>query len=272
MIVSINGLDLNVEIEGEGSPLLLLHGFTGSWRTWKPFIPLWSKHHQLIMVDIIGHGASASPEELEHYYMDLAVQDLTEILNQLKIEKAHLLGYSLGGRLALTLALQQPNRIQSLILESSSPGLATAEERRERMIRDEALAKRIELEGLDHFVQYWENIPLFTTQKRLPVEVQQNIRNQRLKNNIMGLANSLRGMGTGAQESNWGKLGDLLLPVLLLVGDQDQKFSQIGQRMRKLFPAAKLTTLSNAGHATHVEQPEIFGKLVLDYLNMIDQK
>ena len=137
----------------------------------------------------------------------------------------------MGGRLALSYAMEYPHRVRKLILESSSPGLKTEEERKNRQIQDHKLAQFILDKGIESFVDYWENIPLFSTQKSLPEAKQQEIRKQRLQNSPTGLANSLKGMGSGAQPSWWDRLSEFEVETLLLTGSLDQKFCSIAEQM-----------------------------------------
>jgi len=272
MRIQVNGVHYHVETAGEGAALLLLHGFTGSASTWRPFLPSWSRRFRVIAVDVLGHGQSDAPLNPTRYSTECAVSDLAQLLDQLEVRQAHLLGYSMGGRLALSFAMVQPERVRSLILESSSPGLGTAEERAERVRSDEALAARIEREGIERFVDYWENIPLFHSMRRLPEDVRLAIRRQRLANSPRGLAGSLRGMGTGAQPSWWDRLLRLTMPVQLIVGELDGKFCAIGRRMSKLIPDCRLVEVENAGHAVHVERADFFDTIVMDFLTSIDQE
>lgn len=152
-------------------------------------------------------------------------------------------------------------------MESASPGLRTEEERHERRVQDARLADRIRKEGIRDFIGYWENIPLFQSQGNLPEQIRTRIRNQRMANSIVGLANSLNGMGTGSQPSWWGELGNLKMPVLLLTGELDQKFCRIAEEMSKALPNVHWKSVKNAGHAIHVEKPELFGTIVSEFLS-----
>ncbi|MBD1380265.1 2-succinyl-6-hydroxy-2,4-cyclohexadiene-1-carboxylate synthase [Metabacillus arenae] len=266
MIVKIRNVNYHVEITGKGPPLLLLHGFTGSAENWKEFKEIW-KEYQLISLDIIGHGQTDSPHTVFHYDMMKMVEDLNELLKKLGIESVHILGYSMGGRLALSFAMTYKNRVKSLILESSSPGLKTEQERSERRKSDEKLAAYIQEAGVMSFVDKWENIPLFKSQKELPSHYQQSIRSQRLKNDPVGLANSLLGMGTGSQPSWWNMLSHLFIPVLLVCGQKDEKFCRIAFEMADRLPKRVIKKVNGAGHAIHVERPQIFGTIVDEFLS-----
>src|SRR5690606_13632711 len=147
MRVNVNELELHVTLSGEGPPLLLLHGFTGSLQNWNVFLKNWSKDCLTIAVDLIGHGHSQAPSDPKRYSMQHAVQDLTALLDHLHIEKTSILGYSMGGRLALSFAALQPSRVNALLLESTSPGLVSDEDRKARILHDEKLATLIEQNG-----------------------------------------------------------------------------------------------------------------------------
>ncbi|OYD07293.1 2-succinyl-6-hydroxy-2,4-cyclohexadiene-1-carboxylate synthase [Paludifilum halophilum] len=267
----VNGLRYHLKVSGEGTPLLLLHGFTGSASDWEPFVQQWKADYRIIRVDLIGHGQTEAPEDHRRYGVEPAAADLAAILDALHIRRAHLLGYSMGGRLALSFALLHPDRVRSLILESSSPGLADEAAREERMHSDAALADRIEKEGVESFVAGWEEIPLFATQKRLPESIRLRIREQRLRNRPKGLAGSLRGMGTGTQPSWWSRLDQLNRPVLLIVGEWDEKFRKIAEEMKKRLLRAETVIVPKAGHTVHVEHPESFGIIVVDFMKQRDR-
>ncbi|AGT33215.1 esterase [Geobacillus genomosp. 3] len=263
--MEVNGIRYHVKQYGEGEPLLLLHGFTGSADTWAPLVPSWPEF-RLIAVDLPGHGRTEAPKSADRYRMEQAAADLAALLDNVGIEKANVLGYSMGGRLALSFAIWHPHRVRRLVLESSSPGLKTEAERRARREADEALAQRIERDGVRAFVDDWEQLPLFATQKRLPKPVREAIRRERLRHTEQGLANSLRGMGTGMQPSWWERLGELAMPVLLLCGKHDDKFCRIAADMHARLANSELVCVEDAGHAIHVEQPGIFAKIVSEFI------
>ncbi|CJV67837.1 2-succinyl-6-hydroxy-2,4-cyclohexadiene-1-carboxylate synthase [Bacillus tropicus] len=266
MNVTLQGVSYEYEVVGSGEPLLLLHGFTGSMETWRSFVPSWSEQFQVILVDIVGHGKTESPEDVTHYDIRNAALQMKELLDFLHIEKAHILGYSMGGRLAITMACLYPEYVRSLLLENCTAGLESEDEREERREKDERLADKIEREGIESFVTMWENIPLFETQKSLVQNVQEAVRKERLANNPKGLANSLRGMGTGAQPSWWNELPNLKMPVLLMNGEYDEKFFRILKNIEKCVSDAKFVKIDGAGHAIHVEQPEKFDTIVKGFL------
>ncbi|MGM7702500.1 2-succinyl-6-hydroxy-2,4-cyclohexadiene-1-carboxylate synthase [Pseudalkalibacillus sp. Hm43] len=268
MRIEVNDIHYHVKVIGEGEPLLLLHGFTGAGEDWTPFIEDWKNDHQLIMVDLPGHGQTECPDHLKNYSMEATVDALDQILNELKIESAFVLGYSLGGRVALSFAMTYPARVKKLILESSSPGLATEEDRLDRQQRDNRLADRIMDEGIEAFVDFWEAIPLFRTQLTyLSSEERARLHASRLNNSEVGLANSLRGIGTGVQPSWWDHLHQFEVPTTLIVGQLDAKFVKIAKEMLRLLPDGELVAIEDAGHTVHLEQPEAFSQTVHNILH-----
>lgn len=264
--LAVNGVYLNVEVAGsQPPPFVLLHGFTGSQENWRALRAAWSRRFQVIAVDLLGHGRSDAPADPARYAMDRCVADLAAALDQLGAAAVNVLGYSLGGRVALHFAAAHPERVRALVLESASPGLATPEERAARIAADETLAGRLEREGLEAFVDYWERLPLFASQARLPAEARAALRAQRLQNNPLGLANSLRGLGTGAQPSLWERLPALRAPTLLIAGALDEKFTAIARAMAARLPAARLEIVPDAGHTVHLEQPDLFQHLIAGF-------
>jgi 2-succinyl-6-hydroxy-2,4-cyclohexadiene-1-carboxylate synthase len=266
MILRANEIDYFVEVKGEGFPLVFLHGFTGDTRTWDEITEQFKKNYQCISIDIIGHGKTDSPSDAVRYTMDAVSDDIRCLLVQLGVKKAAFVGYSMGGRLALHFSILYPDYVSALLLESASPGLRTEEEQAERRERDQALADKILDEGIRSFVDFWEEIPLFSTQKRLPSVKQENVRKQRLQQSPVGLSNSLKGMGTGAQPSWWATLGNLIVPVIILVGELDRKFVQIAQDMIDENPDFEIFTFIDTGHAIHVEEPRKFGTIIEEVL------
>jgi len=244
--------------------LLFLHGFLGSRSEWTNLAGSFLDDYRCLLVDLPGHGESRSLDENDYTIQNCA-QSLLQLLDKLEIEKANILGYSMGGRLALYLAVTFPSRCRRLILESSSPGLKTKIERDERAESDRELAANLEREGLEVFLKEWYDKPIFATLKERHGKLS-GFFSQRRLSDPTGLAKSLRIMSTGKQPSLWGKLGEINLPLLLLAGEKDLKFSGIALSMADLCPTAEVRIIANAGHNLHIEQPEQFVRIVRDFL------
>jgi 2-succinyl-6-hydroxy-2,4-cyclohexadiene-1-carboxylate synthase len=266
----LNDLDFHVEIDGNGPPLLLLHGFTGSVRAWDAVRPPIAAFAMLISVDMIGHGRSAVPEDARRYSLDWATRDLAALLDVLGLAAVDVLGYSMGGRVALHFAMQAPARVKRLILESASAGIEDDVERCRRIESDAALAERILGNGIEAFVAAWERLPLLAVAPHVPEVSRVQHMTQRLQNDPIGLANSLRGMGAGQQVSLWPALADLKKRVLLMVGEQDARYRHIAERMNTLLPTCELAVVPQAGHTVHVDQPRAFVRLVKSALALVN--
>ncbi len=266
----INGINLGIVQYGDKNTahatLILLHGFTASAIGWGHIITDLAAHNlHIIAFDILGHGQSDAPVDVERYNIEHCQQDILAALQALGIErgKSIILGYSMGGRIALYTAFS--GYFRAVILESASPGLATLAARQQRRASDEALATRIERDGIEAFIDYWETIPLFASQQNLPADQREALHAQRLSNRATGLANSLRGIGTGAQPELYTQLPALNIPVLLLAGALDSKFCVIAQQMASQLPQATLQIIPAAGHAIHLEQPAAFVTAISDF-------
>lgn len=268
--VTVDGLDFWAEVEGSGPPVVLLHGFTGSRTTWFDFVAQASKEFTTIAIDHIGHGRTASPTSVDRYRMDRAVDDLVEVVRVLGHERAAWVGYSLGGRTALQVTCRHPEAVAALAVEGASPGLATEAERQARVEGDEGLARMIETEGLEVFADHWGSISLWDSQKQTLSESQRTaLRQQRLAQRGVGLANSLRGMGTGSQSWLGDRLSEISVPVLLTAGRLDTKYVQIAGEMAAAIPDSRVRIIEGGGHAAHLEQPQAFNAVILEFLREV---
>lgn len=270
--IAVNGVYLNAELRDPTMPstvpmaLVLLHGFTGSADGWGTHLDAFARAgFRVIALDMLGHGASDAPADPQRYSIERCRDDIISVLTELGVHpgEATLLGYSMGGRIALYTALS--GFFRALILESASPGLATEVERKQRRASDETLAATIEHDGVVAFVERWERLPLFASQSGLPSVARASLREQRLRNRAGGLANSLRGVGTGAQPPLYERLPELAIPVLLIAGEMDDKYWAIARDMSLKLPQAELRIVAGVGHAVHLERPEQFDALVLDF-------
>jgi 2-succinyl-6-hydroxy-2,4-cyclohexadiene-1-carboxylate synthase len=217
--------------------LLLLHGFTQTGASWAGVTRALAGRYRPLAPDL---GPGPWEAELDR-------------LQAVAPARAVIAGYSMGGRLALALALRRPERVRRLVLVSASPGLARADERAERRAADAALADRIERIGLDVFAREWASQPLFADQ---PEAVAALAHEDRLRRSAADHAAQLRGLGTGVMPPLWERLGELAMPVALVVGERDLKFRAIAARMGERLPNARVIVVGGAGHAVQLERPE----------------
>ncbi len=249
--------------------MLALHGFTGNMGQWEPFAAVAEKEYRVVTVDLPGHGGSDAPEALALYDIDHTIRALGEVLDKLDITRVHWLGYSLGGRIAIGAAAGLPQRTLSLTAIGASPGLATEAERAARRESDEKLAWKLEMEGIAAFVEYWEALPLWKSQARLSGTARRALHEQRLTNNPVGLANSLRGIGVGSQPDFRPGLASLRAPALFVAGAEDEKYAAIAREMGDLVAGSRVEIVPESGHAVHLEQPQCFQNAVWEFLHKV---
>jgi 2-succinyl-6-hydroxy-2,4-cyclohexadiene-1-carboxylate synthase len=233
-------------------PLVLLHGFTNTGASWQPVVAALGTKRQAVAPDIRGHGKASARRPVT---LEAVLGDLEGFVDG----PFALCGYSMGGRIALHAALAFPRRVARLTLIGASPGLADARERAVRRAADERLAA--ELQGLDiaSLARRWAATPVLADQ---PAHVAAASYADRLRSTPDGLAAALRGLGTGALPSLWGRLGELDMPVMLIAGERDRKFAGIAARMAAAIPHARVEIVAGAGHAVHLEAPERVAQLL----------
>lgn len=265
--ITVNVLVNENQINRGKTPLIFLHGFSGSAEEWKDFFNQIDTNYLPLSIDLTGHGKSSAPAEIKYYTVESLKKVLFNIINYFKFEKIVLVGYSLGGRLALSFAVQYPELIEKLILESATAGIKSEAGRIERIEQDEKLAAFILENGIGRFVEYWLSLPLFDTLKNIPAEKYEHLKSIKLMNNKTGLANMLKGFGTGKMPPLWNRLDNFTNPTLLITGGSDKKFTAINQEMAKSFPNAYHKIVLGSGHNVHIEKSEDFIILVNGFLS-----
>jgi len=273
MIFELAGIKFNIHffytIENGKPYLLFLHGFTGSSEDWKPIVPFIDKNFSAIGIDIIGHGESDSPEIEDLYTADAIANQLMNIIEHIIKGKVIPVGYSMGGRVALNFANIYPEKIEALILESTTPGIKDEKLREERIKKDEEIIEYIKTHSIEQFIDYWMNMEIFNTQKRFSEERRKQIKASKLRNNPIGLANSLRGFGTGKMPPLFDYLKNVKCKTLLITGELDTKFTNINEEIVGLFPNAEHKAIKNAGHNTHLEANKDFVRTINSFLSSI---
>jgi 2-succinyl-6-hydroxy-2,4-cyclohexadiene-1-carboxylate synthase len=226
--------------------LVLLHGFTQTRQSWRQTIAALPSHIRALSPDLPGHGHAAERRPASFAACTAYVRALTP-------GPITLAGYSMGGRVALHTALALPGLVRRLVLIGASPGIADRREREARRASDEALADRIEQIGIEAFAAEWGSQALFAGQDD---RVAAAAHADRLRNTPAGLAAALRGLGTGVMPPLCDRLAELGMPVTLVVGERDEKFRAIAERMAEALPDARVEIIAGAGHAAQLERPE----------------
>ena len=263
--IVIDGLRWEVRARGQGRPLLVLHGFTGRGTAWGAHATAFAGAFRVITVDLPGHGRSGTAQP-ERMGVERSAADLATILRGANAAPADVLGYSLGARIALRLAVAHPDVVRRLVLESPSAGLATVGERAARRRADEDLAATIEGDGVAAFVAGWERQPVFASHAALPPARATRLHAMRLANSPDGLAASLRGAGQGSMVPLFDLLAAVGAPTLVIAGAFDDRGRPRAEQVARGIPGARLEIIANAGHTPHEEQPAAFRSIALDFL------
>lgn len=274
-LIEVAGLSYAVRLTDEtqeaDATVVMLHGFSGSSEDWtETAAALAAAGYVGVGIDLPGHGLTDVPADTHRFTMAETARDLTTVTQRLGIARAHWMGYSMGGRVALYLGVTEPVRVSSLILESTSAGIASEPARKERAERDDALAAEIGARGIPWFVGHWESLPIFASQRRLSEATREAQRARRGRNRAAGLSGSLRGLGQGAQEFLGPRLGSIGCPTLLVAGGLDSKYAALAGQMAAAIPGAEAALVPNAGHNIHLEEPGAFHRTVLDRLRRLE--
>ena len=252
-LLTSGGIHTHFTDEGRGDPVVMLHGFSGSTETMAGLAAAMTDRYRVLRIDLVGHGFSEKPDDAERYTIDTAVAQVVDVVAERCDQPAHLIGYSMGARVSLAAALAAPERFLTAVLIGGTAGIADPDARAERVRLDDHLATEIETNGTEWFADEWMAKPFFVTQRRLGQAHLQAARAQRVDNSARALANTLRGLGAGAQPSYWHLLRRLELPVLYIAGEDDAKFTSIGEQIVAAAPNAMLVLIPGVGHAAQVE-------------------
>ncbi len=273
MQIDTGSVKINIEKLRENdnarNSLFLLHGFTGSSADWQNVSFLFDSKFNIYGIDLIGHGKSDSPTDISLYSPESQAEQMKSVIEKLKGEKNIVLGYSMGGRLALIVAMLFPELLHGIILESSSAGISNNQESEKRKDYDLQLADMILTKPIEEFIASWMDQELFGTLKRFSNAKLDQMKKEKSKNNRTGIANSLRGFSTGVMPNFGSKLKSLNIPVLLLSGQLDSKFTKINSGLQKQFSKAKHSVIKTSGHNTHLEEPKNFIQVVNKFLQKI---
>ena len=242
-------------------PLVFLHGFLGKGKSWLEIARPFSDRFYCIMPDLPGHGDNTQLDITTPLNFDILTEWLSRLLDQIPVSKIHLVGYSLGGRAALTFACRYPERILTLTLESANPGITDESERARRLAEDTVRAESILEDGMPAFVENWYHMPLFASLKFHPQKFTA-IKESAKSNRPDWMAKVIRELSPGTQTPLWDSLSNLSFPVLLIAGEKDEKYVQVIHKMAKRIPNSRSVIVPEAGHNVHAEQPEEFIALI----------
>lgn len=264
MLIEIENIRYHVQSKGEGKAIICLHGFSENVSTWNA---LQLGGYRIICVDLIGHGKSDKPYARRYYSVEAMIRHLNKLASRLGLRKYSMLGYSMGGRIALAYALAYPRQVEKLILESASYGECGRMNRLKRCKIDAGLAQNIREKGIAWFNQYWSDLVIFASQKKLPEAICCEISERRLSNAPYALSNTLLASGQGKFPCLKNKIASLSMPVLYVSGEYDEKYQQTGNQFKRLNPNIRHETIKGVGHNTHLEDIHAFEEALTRFLS-----
>ncbi|HEX6982746.1 MAG TPA: 2-succinyl-6-hydroxy-2,4-cyclohexadiene-1-carboxylate synthase [Balneolaceae bacterium] len=266
-LIEVNNVNYACKVSQRKSNLpylLMLHGFMGDHRVFDHLIEDLDKFCNPVTIDLLGHGKSSKPEESNRYNENKQVSDILGVIEKLDITPLFLFGYSMGGRLALKIALSAAKTFKGLILESTTCGIAGEDQRKERQKADEKRAQQIE-RNYEEFLFKWQNLELFQSPLPPNQELTNSYRDVQRSQNPESIAASLRGFGTGSMTPACDQLKSLDLPVLLMAGTKDEKYQHINSSMAEQFLNATFSSIK-AGHRIHLDNPQNFVQEINNFL------
>lgn len=246
-------------------PVVFLHGFMGAGADWLPIAEACANHFFCLMPDLPGHGHNTHLPISQPLDFDVVVNGLNVFLEQLKLDRVSLVGYSLGGRVALYAALKFPQKIRALVLESCHAGIVDERARQDRAEADDTQAETLLTYGLETFVERWYEMDLFRTLQSQP-QLLTEIKENRKKNDPAWVAKIIKELSPGRQPPLWEKLGSLPMPVLLIAGGLDSKYADLAARMSRQVTEAIVEIIPEVGHNVHLENPGQFAEIVSVFL------
>ncbi|HEY4027995.1 MAG TPA: alpha/beta fold hydrolase [Candidatus Dormibacteraeota bacterium] len=231
-----------------------VHGFSQHGDSWGEVCALVPGERRWLTPDL---EATTLPE---------AEAELLALWEREGVERTHLVGYSLGGRVALFVAANHPERLHTLTVIGAHAGL-DGESRAQRLEADHALADRIQREGVDWFATYWAGLPMFAGLARRGPALLERLDAGRRRNDAGRLAAALRGMGAGATEPFWDRLVRIDAPTLVVAGAEDERYAAFARRLAAAIPGAEMAIVPEAGHAVHLERPVAFAALLAAHVS-----
>ncbi len=236
--------------------LLLLHGFTHTGASWGRVRAALPERYRALAPDLRGHGSASQARPVT---LSAVLEDLAALAPDGPLTLG---GYSMGGRIALHLALAPAlaGRVTRLVLIGASPGIADDAERLARLQADQRVAAELQRLDIEALARHWARTPVLAG---LPEDVAAEVHRDRLRSTPAGLATALRGIGTGALPSLWERLGEIQVPVTLVAGERDEKFTAIAEQMAAALPDARIEIVPGVGHAVHLEAPERVAALLV---------
>jgi 2-succinyl-6-hydroxy-2,4-cyclohexadiene-1-carboxylate synthase len=247
--------------QSDGIPLIFLHGFMGNGKIWLPIMQNLTENFYSIAVDLPGHGQTEA--DISEIDFDILSEKLIGLIDEQELDRPVIIGYSMGGRIALYTALGFPDKFRGMIIESASPGIENEDERYQRLINDRKIAEKLRISDMRTFLSVWYRQPVF---EYLAENIKNKIIEKKVTGNPRELADAFERFSQGIQPSLWNDMHHWHRPTLLLAGENDQKYVEILRRMALEMPSAQVKIIKNAGHIIHLENRADFLSALKSFL------
>jgi len=270
--VHVNDVKLYYEITGEGTPVVFVHEFAGDYSSWELQIRFFTRRYRVVAYNARGYPPSSVPEDPSRYSQDFAVNDLAGIIDTLGLAPCHVVGLSMGAYATLHLGLSYPQLVRSIVVAGCGYG-SDPEERKSFQLDSQKIANLIESEGMDEFVKVYSAGPTRIQLKKKNPRAYAEFKQKLLTNSSKGLANTLRGI-QAARTSVYDLDGleTMKVPMLILTGDEDWPCLKPNLFLKQKIQSAAMSIFPNSGHTLNLEEPELFNKLVQDFLKKVDSR
>jgi pimeloyl-ACP methyl ester carboxylesterase len=265
----VNGISLFYEVTGEGFPVIFSHEFAGDYRSWESQVRFFSHRYRVITYNHRGYPPSEVPTDPEAYSQEIAVEDLHQLLLYLQIREAHIIGLSMGGNVALNFGLKHPERCTSLVVAGCGAG-STNREKFEKDVK--TVVDRLEKEGMERVAGFYGAGPTRVQFRRKDPRGYQEFMKQFVEHDARGSALTFRGVQLRRSPifALEDELKNLQVPTLLLIGDEDEPCIEAGVFMKRIIPCSGLVVFPQTGHTVNLEEPDLFNRVVLDYLTAVE--
>ena len=266
-IANINGVNLNYDITGQGKTIVLLHGYTGSARYWANQTQVLSPKYQIVALDLRGHGKSVAPSREEAYSVEIFTADVFDLLKMLNIKRCCLVGFSLGGFIALQFALEHQDMLAAMVLVGTSSGqfdkgqnYTELRQKLDELARSQSMNAAFEYDAA--------NNPLRIARFQKHPEQREAMRQKMLQTSVDGYIYTAKAMEKWQPVTP--RLAEITIPTLICWGEDDLPFAEASQTLKRGIADSKLVTFKNVGHALHEESPDLFNDTLLKFLTRID--
>jgi 2-succinyl-6-hydroxy-2,4-cyclohexadiene-1-carboxylate synthase len=266
-IATINGVRIYHEVTGDGPAIILLHGYTGSHQDWVLQFPLLAKGYRVVAMDHRGHGKSEAPSSASDYSVKIMAEDAYSLLKHLDIDRSCVVGHSMGGFMALELALKYPDLVSALVLVDTSsgefervPGYAELRAKLDEMARTEGMEAAFEYNAAHN--------PMTKEQFERHPERREIVKQKMLQTSVDGyvyVANSF-----AQWEPLTPRLSEVKAPALIVVGDEDTPFHKPSKVMEESIAKSRLVIIPGSGHSPHEEAAEVFNDVLLSFLDGLE--